>query len=110
MAFLKASVYQDRNAHNYLVDFRDEMEIYDDSGRLLQFLSQWQASSTPALAANGATFYHRVLQLSYEFANNGFWGAQDALLTRAWLIDLVQAGVKVCLAFTCGCGCESFPF
>ena len=33
--------YQERNEHNYLGDFDAEQDLYAKSGKLIEYLSQW---------------------------------------------------------------------
>lgn len=61
--------------------------VYYESGRLIEFLNKWKSDKRD--------FFSRVLDLSVALAENGFWGINDALLTKAWLTDLVSIGYEM---------------
>ena len=86
LVFSTASVLQIRNEHDYLLDFIDEKALYHDATRLVQFLQQWRPK--------GARFFDRVLELSIAMAEEGFWEAGDAWMTKAWLEDLIAIGYQ----------------
>ncbi|CAH3141878.1 unnamed protein product [Porites evermanni] len=68
-------------------DFFEEKMVYYESGRLIEFLNKWKSDKPD--------FFSRVLNLSVALAENGFWGINDALLTKAWLTDLVSIGYEM---------------
>jgi len=80
LAFFTASVFQKRNAHNYLLDFIDEKALYYDVPRLISFLNAWTTNSN--------SFFGSLTELSEAMYEQGFWDAHDALLARAWVHDL----------------------
>ena len=87
LSFFPPNAVQVRNAHNYLDDFIDEKMLYHDAGRLVEFLINWKSDKPD--------FFSRVLDLSIAMAQNGFWEMKDAMLTEAWLTDLVSVGYKM---------------
>jgi len=84
LSFTSASVIQNRNPHNYLLDFEDELQFYLEAGKLVNFLKTWKSEKH--------SFFDRVQQLSSDMATNGFWKEGDAKLTAAWLEDLQRVG------------------
>lgn len=60
--------WQERNIHDYFDDFVDEMDMYRDAGRLIEFLSRW--SSTKPF------FFDRALDLANDMVVEGFWGSK----------------------------------
>lgn len=70
---------QERNIHDYFDDFVDEIDMYSDAGRLLDFLSRW-SSPKPF-------FFDRALDLANDMVAEGFWGAK--VRERLWLLLLL---------------------
>jgi len=67
LPFLCGLLYvQERNIHDYFDDFVDEIDMYRDAGRLIEFLSRW-SSSKPF-------FFDRALDLANDMVVQGFWG------------------------------------
>lgn len=87
LSFFPPNAYQVRSAHDYLLDFIDEKDLYHDAGRLVRFLTSWKSTKDD--------FFNRVLELSVAMVENHFWGEKDALLTEAWLQDLVSVGYEI---------------
>ena len=87
LSFFPPNAVQFRNAHNYLADFIDEKMLYHDAGRLVEFLINWKSEKPD--------FFSRVLDLSIAMVEQGFWEINDAILTEAWLTDLVSIGYKI---------------
>ena len=87
LSFFPPNAVQFRNAHNYLLDFIDEKMLYHDSSRFVDFLINWKTERQD--------FFSRVLELSLAMVQQGFWGINDAILTEAWLADLVSIGYEM---------------
>ena len=87
LSFHKASVYQERNEHNYFFDHVDEFQLHNDSRRLVEFLLSWQPSPEVDL-------FSRIRDLGRKMAEGRFWKEEDALLVDAWLSDLQAIGYK----------------
>lgn len=79
VAFSGPNAIQDRNEHNLLRDFKDELDLYLKSGSLVAFLSQWQAASSQPEAM--------MLALYQDLASAGFIAQQEIELCTAWLAD-----------------------
>ena len=84
LSFFPPSAYQYRSAHNYLKDFKDEKELYHDSGKVVEFLLKWKPQYDD--------LFDNILDLTIQFAHMGFLGPADIHLTEAWLQDLVRIG------------------
>ncbi|XP_068754633.1 uncharacterized protein [Montipora capricornis] len=87
MSYFPPNAVQFRNAHNYLSDFMEEHKLYHDATRLVNFLVKWKPKKDD--------FFSRVLELSKEMAERGFYEMHDAALTQAWLEDLISVGYEV---------------
>lgn len=87
LSFFAPNAVQVRNAHNYLSDFKEELPLYHDSTRLVKFLVKWKPKKED--------LFSKVLELSVAMAENGFYGVHDAILTEAWLADLVSIGYEM---------------
>ncbi|KAI9233604.1 MAG: hypothetical protein BYD32DRAFT_465177 [Podila humilis] len=82
--FTKPTVDQIRNAHDYLADFKDEQQLYEDSSRFIDFLANWHSDST--------TLETRIIDLMKGMAGEKFIGAADVDLTERWIKDLQMIG------------------
>ena len=87
LSFFPPNAVQFRNAHNYLDDFIDEKMFYHNAGRFVEFLVKWKSDKRD--------FFSRVLDLSIAMVREGFWEIKDAMLTKAWLEDLVSVGYQM---------------
>nr|XP_058967256.1 uncharacterized protein LOC131793794 [Pocillopora verrucosa] len=87
LSFFPPNAVQFRNAHNYLDDFIDEKMFYHNAGRFVEFLIKWKSDKRD--------FFSRVLDLSIAMVREGFWEIKDAMLTKAWLEDLVSVGYQM---------------
>jgi len=86
LAFLPPSVEQIRNAHDYLLDFEDELDLYLKAEDLIKFLLEWKSEKP--------TIEERILDLAKAMVDKNFWKAGDAYLVKAWLEDLIAVGFK----------------
>jgi len=80
VAFSGPNAYQERNAHSLINDFKMEMELYTESGRLIDALSSWAPSREDP-------FSSLIDQLIAE----GFFSPRESDLARAWASDLSKA-------------------
>lgn len=86
LTFLPATVYQERNAHNYLKDFSDELQLYEDAGRLVRFLDSWEPLTYSLKDA--------MQQLAADMQKEGFWNEDDVGLLQLWCDSLAQIGYR----------------
>ena len=82
VSFHSASVWQERNVHNLLRDFEDEIPGYSNNAKI-----------TSALAAlkipQGISSIPEALKICYaEMIRNGWVGRDETILLDAWLQDL----------------------
>lgn len=82
--FTKPTVDQIRNAHDYLADFKDEQQLYEDTSRFIDFLANWHSDAT-ALET-------RIIDLMKGMASEKFIGAADVDLAERWVKDLQNIG------------------
>lgn len=66
--------------------FSDEKDLHVNVGRLIKFLVSWRSSKT--------TLFEKILHLSYNMAEEGFWTGQDVKFTADWLQDLLAVGYQ----------------
>ncbi len=79
LGFLAPSVYQERNPHNYLDDFKDEIDCYLHIKPIVQLLDSLSLSGD----------YHRDLRTVYSALLRNRFVAENELQTLdAWLSDL----------------------
>lgn len=86
LAFTKPTVDQIRNAHNYLADYKDELQLYAETSRFIDFLSNWSSQSTDLKI--------RIIALMKAMAAEKFIEAADVDLAERWIIDLQRTGYK----------------
>ncbi len=86
MVFHAAEVLQERNSHNLMKDFEDEIPGYIGNFRLCRLLA-----ATELVPGPGATGAH--LRTCYEtLVRGGFFPEKELELVEAWLEDLADAG------------------
>ena len=79
LGFLSATVYQERNPHDLLKDFRDEVECYLNVKPIVRLLEQLSLEGEPS---------ENVLATYSSLSRAGFVRAEEVALCRAWLADL----------------------
>ncbi|XP_064631139.1 uncharacterized protein LOC135489634 [Lineus longissimus] len=84
IAFGPPYVNQIRNAHSYMVDFHNEMDVYYKASRLINFLVNW-IPKTVSLAQNMIDLYTELYQIDII-------GRTDIDLALAWIRDLECVG------------------
>ncbi|KAF9934697.1 hypothetical protein BGZ67_003758 [Mortierella alpina] len=84
LGFTKPTVDQIRNAHNYLDDYMDELQIYSETSAFIDFLSSWKSTSRHLET--------RIVDLMKAMAQNKFVGAEDVDLVERWVKDLQSVG------------------
>lgn len=93
LAFVAPYVYQLRNAHSYLEDYRSEAQIFDQVAEMLTWLRAWRCPVTakPAGRSN-SRLPACATALARGMAEAGYWGPSDAELVRHFYHDLERAG------------------
>ena len=84
LVFSPPKVVQERNAHNYLGDLSAERDLYDKSGKLIEFLSAWDSDH--------GNIPGRMEQLWIDLYERGYIEVDDVYAVQMWLGALVQAG------------------
>ncbi|XP_064631677.1 uncharacterized protein LOC135489968 [Lineus longissimus] len=84
IAFGPPYVNQIRNAHSYMVDFHNEIDVYYKTSRLINFLVNW-IPKTVSLAQNMIDLYTELYQIDIV-------GRTDIDLAIAWIRDLECVG------------------
>jgi hypothetical protein len=84
LCFLPSHVVQERNEHNLLHDFIDEIDLYTKVNALVDFLKKWRSTH--------ATLFERMICLVDAMIERGFYKENDGKLVRAWVQDLQNLG------------------
>ncbi|EGT36658.1 hypothetical protein CAEBREN_29663 [Caenorhabditis brenneri] len=87
VSFVPTNAVQFRNAHDYLKDFKDEKQVYEDSGRMIEFLHKWKCS-------DGNGLEECISQLTDDLVKNELWEEKDSELMKMFLDDLKFLGFK----------------
>lgn len=86
LSFQRATVYQERNEHNLLRDFEDEIPGYLHNERIIETLDALVLSEDPAkIGENLITCYESLIGI-------GVIGQAERPLLTAWLNDLAKLG------------------
>jgi len=84
--FASGTVDQVRNPHDFVVDFRDELQMYVQVPGLVDFLTAWRCRFSQ--------MFDCMLQLGADMAAANYWGWKDVELLEAWVLDLAALGYK----------------
>lgn len=85
LGFVASYAFQERNEHDLLKDFIDEMDLYLKTGQLMSALNE---------KFPGDTLRERMLSLFEFLLNNSLIKQADVDLAYAWLQDLETVGYK----------------
>jgi hypothetical protein len=80
MLFCSAGVYQERNFHNLMRDFEEELDLYTKTERLVKDLDAYNES------------YSGMMQY---LSSKGFFKSEEVALFEAWLRDMKSLGVNL---------------
>jgi hypothetical protein len=89
VAFVGPTVQQHRNTHSFKHDFEEELQMYQQTGQLLRFLTAWKPSLT-RLRDHG--FFGAMYDLAEDMVIAGFWNTSELNVIDAWISDLYEAG------------------
>jgi len=84
-SFLAPRVRQDRNAHQYLGDFKAELDLYLKAGKLLEYLSTW----SPSRGVH-ATLPERMEELWIDLYERGYIELADVTAMQLWIRTLIE--------------------
>lgn len=87
LVFAPPKIVQERNDHDYLGDFNAEDDLYKKSGKLVEFLSQWDN-------AEADTIPKRMEELWIDMYEHGYIEEEDVHAVQSWLGALEQMGYK----------------
>lgn len=76
MLFSSASVYQERNFHNLMRDFEEELDLYLKSESLLQDLDALQLTGSPA---------EMLVQTYEQLIKKGYFQAEEIEIVKEWV-------------------------
>lgn len=82
LGFCRATVYQERNSHDLMKDFKDEIECYLNVQPIVGLLDGIHGSGDPG---------KDLLELYARLAQAGFVKGQEVEIVRAWLADYESA-------------------
>lgn len=77
LLFQSGIAYQHQTSNKGQGNLVDGMELDARASHVAEFVLQWSSDS--------AVFHERILSLSQAFADQGFWGTEDVILTKAWI-------------------------
>ncbi len=86
LVFSPPKIVQERNEHNYLGDFNAEQDLYGKSGKLVEFLSEWDSDDD--------TLPKRMEKLWIDLYERGYIEINDVYAVQLWLLALYQAGYE----------------
>jgi hypothetical protein len=89
VAYTAPNVYQDRNDHNLMKDFADEIEGYLGYERLIDLLESIQ------LERGEGNIGSNLIRIYQEMTSHGFVAEGELLLLDAWLADLTSLGIDL---------------
>lgn len=84
LCFMPPTAIQERNEHNLMHDFIDEIDLYTKAGDLVNVLRSWQ-SDKPNLS-------DRIIEVTDFMATRGFYSEKESDFVRAWIQDLTELG------------------
>ncbi|CCD66877.2 uncharacterized protein CELE_F02C9.2 [Caenorhabditis elegans] len=87
VSFVPTNAVHFRNAHNYLKDFKDEQQVYEDSGRIIEFLHNWNCKT-------GSSIQSCIVQLANDLVEVKLLGEEDESLMEMFLNDLTALGFE----------------
>ena len=80
--FHQSTVWQDRNDHNLMNDFQDEISGYNNNAQIAKSLKELVLKDgTENISANMKICYNKLIELGFE-------GPQETILLDAWLKDV----------------------
>ena len=85
--FSGPSAVQERNDHNFFVDFICEYDLYIKSMKLIEFLNTWKHEKGNPL--------YTMLTLLHNLATQGFIRERELPLCHAWIDDLKKIGYTI---------------
>lgn len=85
LCFYKTKVYQDRNDHNLMHDFKDEIDLYLKSLELVDFLCSWNGQGT---------LDQRLHTLTKDLVAKSYYKQRELELIEAWIEDLITIGYQ----------------
>ncbi|GFH62185.1 hypothetical protein CTEN210_18661 [Chaetoceros tenuissimus] len=89
--FAPPKIMQCRVAHDYLGDFQAEQDLYSKSGKLLEYLSNWDMK-TYNYTHPQFDIPHRMQQLWINLYEHGYIEKDDVFYMQEWIGTLLQFG------------------
>ena len=87
LCFVPAHVMQERNMHDILQDYKDELDLYSNAGNLIKFLCGWRS--------NCLNLWGAIIELHQELIAHNFFGTSEMDFINAWLEDLKRVGYQL---------------
>lgn len=88
VVYTSPNVYQDRNDHNLMKDFADEIEGYLGYDKLVELLGSLQLEKGEAKMGKNLIHIYQAMTL------HGFVTEAELPLLEAWLADLTTLGIE----------------
>ncbi|UJR32727.1 hypothetical protein I4U23_020186 [Adineta vaga] len=84
LLFGTATLDKINSSNSYIKDMDEENQLYHQSGSFVRFLVSW-SSTLP-------TLIERILRLSKDISQAGFWKSEEINVIKAWINDLQLIG------------------
>ncbi|MCK4748959.1 MAG: DUF288 domain-containing protein, partial [Bacteroidales bacterium] len=84
IAFYSPTVYQERNEHNLLKDFEDEVPGYLNNAAIAKVLESLHLSGSPEY------IYDNLIKCYQSMIGMGLIGGEEMNILKAWIHDLRQ--------------------
>lgn len=79
LGFTQSTVYQERNAHDFMKDFKDEVEVYLNVKPIVEILDNLEL---------GNDYLGNLEKIYVELEKNNFVKPEELIRCRAWIKDL----------------------
>ena len=86
LCFLPPTAIQERNEHDFLNDFEQELDLYLQVDNLIKKLNQWQSTKN--------NFFECMHELLVFLTDNNFLKKNDLELAKTWIEDLIELGYE----------------
>lgn len=84
LCFMPPTAIQERNEHNLMHDFIDEIDLYTKAGDLVNMLISWNSKQS--------NLSDRIIEVTDIMAAQGFYREKESAFMRAWVKDLCDLG------------------
>lgn len=83
LGFMRATVYQKRNIHNFMRDFKDEIDMYQQTKPIIELIQATEYSKNINLLGKNIQAIYNLL------CQQGFVPREEVTAVKAWLQDII---------------------